>query len=138
MDGIILCNLLAEKIPQEQFQVWGIEVHWMAKEYDTPENNAIVADVVANYSKLAPVAEKAISDEAAREALIDAKMLEMAEARVPLTMNEPDVFISQQKNILSEIREQQIDALIEGDTDTLEVLKEKAKKIKDKIKHIGG
>jgi len=82
MDGIILCNLLAEKIPPEQFQVWGTEVHWMAKESDTPENNAIVADVIKNYETLAAVAEKEIADEAERESLIQAKIREMAEAEL--------------------------------------------------------
>jgi len=82
MDGIILCNLLAEKIPPEQFQVWGTDVHWMDKTFDTPENNAIVADVIENYETLAVVAEKAIADEAEREALIQAKIREMAEAEL--------------------------------------------------------
>ena len=82
MDGIILCNLLAEKIPPEQFQLWGLDIHWMDKAFDTPENNAIVADVIKNYETLAAAAEKAIADEAEREALIQAKILEMAEAEL--------------------------------------------------------
>ena len=82
MDGIILCNLLAEKIPPEQFQVWGTDVHWMDKTFDTPENNAIVADVIKNYETLAAVAEKEIADEAERESLIQAKIREMAEAEL--------------------------------------------------------
>jgi hypothetical protein len=67
MDGIILCNLLAEKIPAEQFQLWGTDVHWTDKAFDTPENNAIVADVIENYETLAVVAEKAIADEATQQ-----------------------------------------------------------------------
>ena len=82
MDAGILCRLLAERIPAGQFQFWGTDVHWMAEEYDTPENTAIVADVIKNYETLAPVAEKAIADEAEKEALIQAKMREMAEAEL--------------------------------------------------------
>ena len=80
MDTDILCVLLAEKIPSEQFQVWGADVHWMDKAFDTPENNAIVADVIENYETLAAAAEKTIADEAEKEALIQAKIREMAEA----------------------------------------------------------
>uniref|UniRef100_A0A6M3KAF5 Uncharacterized protein n=1 Tax=viral metagenome TaxID=1070528 RepID=A0A6M3KAF5_9ZZZZ len=53
MDANILCTLLAQRIPPEQFQLWGLDIHWMAPEYDTPENRAIVEDVVANYASLA-------------------------------------------------------------------------------------
>ena len=53
MDANILCTLLAQRIPPEQFQLWGLDVHWMAPEYDTPENRAIVEDVIANYTTLA-------------------------------------------------------------------------------------
>jgi len=53
MNANILCTLLAQRTPPEQFQVWGTEVHWMSPEYDTPENQAIVADVIANYDTLA-------------------------------------------------------------------------------------
>jgi hypothetical protein len=80
VDTDILCVLLAKKVPPEQFQVWGTEVHWMDKAFDTPENNAIVADVIENYETLAAAAEKAIADEAEREALIQSKIREMAEA----------------------------------------------------------
>jgi len=52
MDTNILCTLIAQRIPPEQFQLWGLEVHWMTHEYDTPENKAIVADVIANYDTL--------------------------------------------------------------------------------------
>lgn len=77
-----------------------------------------------------------------KEADIEVKWISDEELQ-PLmaALNQPteqEVYISQQKSILRGIREQQIDALIEGDTDTLSALKVKAQKIKDKIKHIGG
>jgi len=53
MQANILCTLLAQRINPEQFQLWGLDVHWMKEEYDTPENRAIVADVIANYDTLA-------------------------------------------------------------------------------------
>jgi len=72
MDTDTLCTLLAQRIPSEQFQLWGLDIHWMSEEYDTPENNAIVADVIANYTTLeaAYLAEQqAIADaEEARQA----------------------------------------------------------------------
>ena len=52
MNANILCTLLAQRIPPEQFQLWGLEVHWMDEAYNTPENQAIVSDVVANYDTL--------------------------------------------------------------------------------------
>jgi len=52
MDSIILSNLLSQRISAEQFQLWGIDIHWMSEEFDTPENRAIVADVIANYATL--------------------------------------------------------------------------------------
>jgi len=55
MDPNILCTLLAQQIPPEQFQLWGLEVHWMDESYNTPENQTIVADVIANYDALAAV-----------------------------------------------------------------------------------
>jgi len=53
MKADILCTLLAQRILPEQFQLWGLDVHWMAEEYNTPENMAIVEDVIANYETLA-------------------------------------------------------------------------------------
>jgi hypothetical protein len=57
MDANILCTLLAQRIPPEQFQLWGLEVHLMSPEYVTPENRAIVSDVIANYEALAAAYE---------------------------------------------------------------------------------
>ena len=53
MDANILCILLSQRIPPEQFQLWGLEIHWMDESYNTPENRAIVADVINNYEALA-------------------------------------------------------------------------------------
>lgn len=53
MNGQILCALLAQRIPPAQFQVHGETVVFMDAQYDTPANQAIVADVVANYATLA-------------------------------------------------------------------------------------
>jgi len=78
MNASILCTLLAQRIPPEQFQLWGLEVHWMASKYDIPENRAIVADVVANYDTLAPAVEQTEKDEKDKEALIQAKIKDLA------------------------------------------------------------
>jgi hypothetical protein len=61
MDEQVLCGLLADRIPAGQFRLRGPDVQWTSAEYDTPENRAIVADVVANYDALAAayVAEQA-------------------------------------------------------------------------------
>ena len=66
MDREILCQLLAQRIPPEQFQLRGLEVYFIdpdvnnkpvnvpqASPYDTPENRAIVEDVIKNYDALA-------------------------------------------------------------------------------------
>lgn len=53
MDENILCTLLEQRIPPEQFQLWGLDIHWMSEEYNTVENRAIVDDVIANYDTLA-------------------------------------------------------------------------------------
>ncbi len=55
MDANTLCTLLAQRINPTYFQLWGLEVHWMLPEYDTPANRAIVADVIANYAVLEAV-----------------------------------------------------------------------------------
>ena len=52
MDANRMCSLLAQRIDSSHFQVWGFDVHWMNPEYDTPENRAIVADVMTNYETL--------------------------------------------------------------------------------------
>ena len=65
MNTNILCKLLAQRIPPEQFQLHGLEVVFFDPDknnkpctapnespYDTPENRAIVSDVVANYDTL--------------------------------------------------------------------------------------
>ena len=68
MDANILCTLLAQRIPPEQFQLHGLEVVFFDPEqnnkpvgspnespYDTPENRAIVDDVIKNYDALEDV-----------------------------------------------------------------------------------
>lgn len=71
MNSQILCSLLSVRIPPAQFQVHGDVVVFMDAQYDTPANQAIVADVVANYATLAPAhtsaSEKAIVLAQARE-----------------------------------------------------------------------
>lgn len=71
MDVKILCSLLASRIPPEQFQVRGDAVVFIDSQYDTQENQAIIADVVANYTTLAPAyiaaSEKALVLAQARE-----------------------------------------------------------------------
>ena len=52
MNQLILRKLLDKKITPDYFQLWGINVHWMSDDYNTPENRAIVADVIANYDTL--------------------------------------------------------------------------------------
>jgi len=59
MNASTLCHLLAQRIPPQQFQLWGLEIHWMSPDFDTPENNAIYADIVANYTELAAAYELA-------------------------------------------------------------------------------
>lgn len=53
MDAQILGKLIAKRIPPEQFQLRGLDVHWLDMAFDTPENRAIVQDVIANYDTLA-------------------------------------------------------------------------------------
>jgi hypothetical protein len=53
MNASTLCSLIAQRIPPEQFQLWGLEIHWMDESCNTPENRAIVADVIVNYDTLA-------------------------------------------------------------------------------------
>jgi hypothetical protein len=65
MDAYTLCTLLAQRIPPEQFQIRGEEVYFIDSDannkpvdaphtspYDTPENRAIVEDVISNYDTL--------------------------------------------------------------------------------------
>lgn len=90
MDSNILCTLLAQRIPPEQFQVHGLDVVFFDPEknnkpfyapnespYDTPENRAIVADVIKNYDMLAGDIEKANQETMDTESLIQAKMQEL-------------------------------------------------------------
>ena len=63
MDADILVQLLINAgIPAEQFQLHGLEVYFIDPDannkpvdapYDTPENRAIVEDVIKNYDTLA-------------------------------------------------------------------------------------
>jgi len=61
MDAQILCTLLAQRLDPEYHRLSGLEVVWLNEDkvpdensfYDTPENRAIVADVIANYDTLA-------------------------------------------------------------------------------------
>jgi len=53
MDATILCILLAQRINPEHFQLRGQAIEFLAPEYNTQENQAIVADVIANYDMLA-------------------------------------------------------------------------------------
>jgi hypothetical protein len=78
MDANILCTLLAQRIPPEQFQLWGLDIHWMSPDFDTPANRAIVADVIKNYDNLASAQERSEKDSMETEALIQAKMREQA------------------------------------------------------------
>jgi hypothetical protein len=91
MEANILCTLLAQRIPPEQFHVEGLEVVFTDPErnnkpctapnespYDTPENRAIVADVIKNYDLLAGDVERVGKEEAEKEVLIQAKIREQA------------------------------------------------------------
>uniref|UniRef100_A0A6M3KT14 Uncharacterized protein n=1 Tax=viral metagenome TaxID=1070528 RepID=A0A6M3KT14_9ZZZZ len=88
MNASTLCTLLAQRIPPEQFQLWGPDVHWMKKEYNTPGNQAIVADVLKNYDKLAaPIIKQQEIDE--YNAPIKAKILDIDMRRIrPLAEND--------------------------------------------------
>lgn len=70
MNANILRPLISQRIPSEQFQLHGLEVVFVDPDknnkpvgspnespYDTPENRAIVADVMANYDTLATAYE---------------------------------------------------------------------------------
>jgi len=56
MNGRILRKILAQRIPPEQFEFQGDEIHFHDG-FNTPENRAIVADVIANYDALAAAYE---------------------------------------------------------------------------------
>ena len=74
MKSNILCTLLAQRIPPEQFQLHGLEMHWMDEAFNTPENQVIVADVIQNYDTLATEYQAGIDAEvAAKEAILAAK-----------------------------------------------------------------
>jgi phosphoribosylformylglycinamidine (FGAM) synthase-like enzyme len=82
MDADILCTLLAQRIPPEQFQLWGTDIHWMDEKYDTPENRAIVADVTKNYDNLAEEYQGKMDKEKARaEAIANLTALDFKSIR---------------------------------------------------------
>ena len=91
MDSNILWQLLKSRGLTGKIEVLGESVIFFDPEknnkpfdapnespYDTPENRAIVADVIKNYDKLAPAQEQADKDAIEKEALISAKMREQA------------------------------------------------------------
>ncbi len=78
MNASILCTLLGQRINPAHFQLWGLDVHWMAPEYDTPANRAIAADVAANYDTLAPAVIQNEKDEMEKEKLIQAEIRDQA------------------------------------------------------------
>ena len=61
MDVNMLCRLLVQRIDPKQFQLSGLKIEWLDvhrlpaadSPYDTPENRAIVAEVIENYATLA-------------------------------------------------------------------------------------
>lgn len=53
MDANMLCSILAQRIPPEQYRLDGLEVRWASPVFDTKINRAIVADVMASYDALA-------------------------------------------------------------------------------------
>ena len=52
MNAEILCQLISNRIDPKCFGLNGLNVCWNEKAYDTPKNQAIVADVIANYAEL--------------------------------------------------------------------------------------
>ena len=73
MKANTLCTLLAQRIPPEQFQLHGLGIHWMGG-FDTPENETIAADVIANYGTLeAAYLAAELAEKVAKEALQAAK-----------------------------------------------------------------
>ena len=78
MDGNILCQILAQRIPAEQFGVYGDSNVVMTDEkFNTPENQGIVTDVMNNYETLAAAlladqqAEKDQADADKAQAILD-------------------------------------------------------------------
>jgi hypothetical protein len=53
MEAGILCSVLATKIDPAKFCLHGLEVHWNDEIDNTPENQAIINDVIANYDTYA-------------------------------------------------------------------------------------
>jgi hypothetical protein len=95
MNANTLCTLLAQRIPPKQFQIHGLEVVFFDPDqnnkpytapnespYDTPENRAIVADVIKNYDTLAAECVADAKVEADKEAFIQAKMRALAIAEL--------------------------------------------------------
>lgn len=52
MDTRIFLKILASRINHEYFLLKGTDVYWTDEKYNTPENQSIVADVIANYDTL--------------------------------------------------------------------------------------
>jgi len=98
MDANILCTLLAQRLGAEpkKFEVHGQEVvfydHALGRTkpsdalnespYATPENRAIVADVIKNYDKLVIEYIDVAKSETENENLIQAKMRSIAIAEL--------------------------------------------------------
>ena len=78
MNADILCTLLAQRIPAEQFQLWGTHIHWMSDGYGTPENITIVAEVIKNYDSLSTEYITATKDSIEKEILIQSQIRELA------------------------------------------------------------
>ena len=92
MNAQILCALLAQRIPPEQFQIWGTEIHWMDEKFNTPENRAIIEGTIKDYDILAASHVDTIKAEAEKESLIQEKIREQAitalQAEGKLTIDE--------------------------------------------------
>jgi len=108
MDSNILCTLLAQQIPPEQFQLWGLEVHWMSEEFDTPENRAIVTDVIANYTTLEAAylaeqaKEKATAEIKANLIEIDLKSIRSIRERMAIQPDAPKFLILHEAAAIAE------------------------------------
>jgi len=92
MDLLILCKLIAERIPSEQFQVHGDKVVFIDPDrnnkpctdkaispYDTTANRTIVADVIINYDSLSEAIIALTKDQIEKEELIQEKIKALAE-----------------------------------------------------------
>lgn len=99
MDANILCTLLSQRIPPEQFQLWGLDIHWMSPDFDTPENRAIVEDVIANYATLeaeylaTQAKEKATAEIKANLIEIDLKSIRSIRERMAIQPDAPKFLV---------------------------------------------